>query len=278
MTVLGMLIMAQSIFWEYVRVKPTYRFITEPWSLRGYETTQGLVIAASALAIIVLVVAIARGIVKETLVSSSIAVGAVVVFATVTAILANAPDIEMPFPIHVIVSMIGAVVGVALLERFIPKAWIQRRRLARFGIWTASVVVLLFGVIGPLLSNEQPFWVFVAVASAVMGGLVLFRPPMELAGVRISINAILAIWVMSMTMSATLRQTLQAAQFDKTGLSAQVQDLQITSGVLLAWFGGLLGFAGAVGLWAKRRDQIIAHERARKQQEAAAESQEQLTA
>jgi hypothetical protein len=82
---------------------------------------------------------------------------------------------------------------------------------------------------------------------------------------------------MSMTMSASLRVTLDQAQLDATGLTAEIKNLQITSGVLWAWFGGLVAFVGAVGLWAQRRDEIIAVERARKQQEAARESESQLS-
>jgi hypothetical protein len=82
---------------------------------------------------------------------------------------------------------------------------------------------------------------------------------------------------MSMTMSASLRVTLDQAQLDATGLTAEIKNLQITSGVLWARFGGLVAFVGAVGLWAQRRDEIIAVERARKQQEAARESESQLS-
>jgi hypothetical protein len=273
-----MLIMAASVLWEYVRVEPTYRFVIEPWSLRGYELSQGLVIAAGAIGIAILTLLISRGVIKETLASSATAIGFVALGGVVLAILADAKEVKMPFPVHVALAAIGGVVTIALLERFIPEEWQKRRRLARFGMWLVGFVVLLFGVVGPLLQNEQPFWVFVALAGVMLGGLVLFRPPAQLAGLRMTINAIVAIWIMSMTMAASLRQALMEQQFEQNGISASILDLQITSGVLIAWFGGLLGFVGAVGLWAKRRDQIIAHERARKQQAAARESQEQLTA
>ena len=46
--VLGTGLMAASVLWEYVRMKPDYRYIVEPWSIRGYETTQGWVIFAAA--------------------------------------------------------------------------------------------------------------------------------------------------------------------------------------------------------------------------------------
>lgn len=276
LTVVGMAIMAQSVLWEYVRVQPTYRFIVEPWSLRGYEVTQGLVIASAAIAIGIFAILVVRNVIKETFVSSAIGIGAGVVVAVVIALLSDASAVKMPFIVHLILSGVGAVVSVAIFERFLPEIWDRRRRLARAGIWIVSFAVLLFAVIGPLLNNEQEFWIFVLLAAVIVGALSLLRPPTELAGRRWIINTIVAIWVMSMTMSASLRQTLFQAQ-DANGTPAQLLDLQITSGVLLCWFGGLLAFVGAVGMWAKRRDQIIAHERARRQQQAARESEQQLT-
>lgn len=277
LTTLGLVIMAQSIFWEYVRVEPTYRFLIQPWSLRGYELTQGIVIAVSALVVAAVAVLLSYGIIKETLIHLVVAVAVLVVFAVVVAVLADAKDVKMPFAIRVILSLIGAVVIKALLTRFVPESWGKRRRFAQAGLWLVGFLVTLFAFVGPLLRDEQPFWIFVAVAGVVIGALALFRPPQQLAGWRMVINGIVSIWVMSMTMAASLRVTLQQQQFDVNGLSAKVQDLQITSGVLWAWFGGLMAFAGAVGMWARRRDEIIAFERAHKQQEAARESERQLS-
>lgn len=277
LAVLGLAIMAQSIAWEYVRVEPTYRFLIEPWSMRGYEVTQGVVIAIGAIVIAVLALLVSYGKLKETL-SHSIATTVVLVaFGLAAAIITDAKGVKMPFIVRIILAAIGAVVVRSVLERFIPEEWSKRRRAARIGIWIGAFVILLFAVVGPLLGDEQPFWIFVAVAGVIMGALALFRPPEALAGWRMLINGILGIWVLSMAMAASLRVTLQNAQFDLNGLSADIQDLQITSGVLWAWFGGLVAFVGAVGMWAKRRDEIIALERARKQQEAARESEAQLS-
>lgn len=275
MTVLGMIIMAQSILWEYVRVEPTYRFIVDPWSLRGYELPHGLVIATASIGIALMAVLIARNVIKETILSSSIAVGVMVVAAVVLAMAVDAKEVKMPFPVHVVLSLIGAVVVVAVLERFIPANWKQRRRLARGSMGVAGFVVVLFAVVGPILQNKQPFWVFIALTGIILAGLVLFRPPAQLAARRMLINAITGLWVMSMSMSASLRQALLEAQ-SENGINATILDLQITSGVILAWLGGLVAFAGAVGMWARRRDQIIAHERAAKQEAAARESEQQL--
>ena len=278
LTLVGLIILGQSALWEYVRVRPTYRFLIEPWSLRGYELPHGLVIAASAVAIGILTVLVARGIIKESLGHSAIAVGSMVAFGIVAAILADAKDVTTPFVLHAILAAIGGVAVMSLLERFIPEDWSRRRRAARFGMWLVATLVLLLAVIRPLLTDEKPFWLFVLVAGIIIGALALFRPPTQLATRRIIINAIAGVWLMSMTMSASLRQALMERQFELNQISADLGDLQITSGVIIAWFGGLVAIIGAVGMWARRRDQIIAHDRARKQQAAAAESEEQLSA
>jgi hypothetical protein len=277
MTILGLVIMAQSILWEYVRVEPTYRFIVEPWSLRGHELTQGFVVAAIAIGLAVFAALISREIIKESRVSSAIGVGALVVYITVVVMMAGVRDVEMVFPVQVALAAIGAVAIVSALQIFIPEDWNKRGRAARVGLWLAVFAVLLFGVIGPVFSSTRPFWMFIGVAAVVLGALALLRPPTELAGRRMLINGIVGIWVVSMSMSASLRQALLGAQTEN-GTPANLLDLQITSGVLLTWFGGLIAFSGAVGMWAQRRDQIIAHERARQQQEAAAESTAQLSA
>lgn len=277
LTVIGMAIMAQSIAWEYVRVKPTFRFLIEPWSFRGYEVTQGAVIAATALVIAVLAVLLSYGILKETLAHSIIAVAVLVGFGVAVAIITDTNDVKTPFIIHVFLSIVGGIVVRSLLEDSIPESWNRRRRATRIGIWLAGFLVTLFAITGPLLKNEQPLWVLVAVAGSIIGALALSRPPRALAGWRMVINGIVAIWVISMTMSAALRVTLDQAQLDRTGLTAEIKNLQITSGVMWAWFGGLVAFVGAVGLWAQRRDEIIAVERARKQQEAARQSESQLS-
>lgn len=276
LTLLGLAIMAQSVAWEYVRVDPTYRFLIDPWSLRGYELAQGVVIAVGAVVIGILAILLSKGILKETVTHSAIGAGLFVVFGVVAAILTDAPAVKMPFTIHVILSLVGAVVVRSLLEGFIPELWTKRRRLARYGMLTVGFLVTLFGIVGPLLQNERPLWVFIVVAGVFLGALALFRPPAALAGWRTVINGIVIIWVTSMTMSASLRVTLDRAQFDLNGISSDVKNIGITSGVLLAWFGGLIAFIGAVGMWAKRRDEIIAFERAQQQQAAARESEAQL--
>ena len=279
-TVLGMAIMAQSIAWEYVRVEPTYRFLIDPWSMRGYELTQGIVIAVGAVIIALLAILLSYGVLKETLVHSFIGVAVLIVFGVVASSLADTKGVDAPFIVHIFLSLIGAVVLRSLLEGFIPEAWSKRRRWTRIGLWLAGFLITLFAIVGPLLKNERPLWVLIVVAGGILGALALFRPPRALAGWRMVINGIMVIWVISMTMAATLRVTLDNAQFDlsgSSGISADVKNLQITSGVLLAWFGGLVAFVGAVGMWARRRDEIIAVERAHKQQAAARESEAQLS-
>ena len=171
MTIFGLVVMAQSILWEYVRVEPTYRFIVEPWSLRGSEVTQGFVIAAIALGLAVFAVLISREIIKESRISSAIGVGALVAYIVAVVIMADVRDVEMAFFIKVLLSAIGAVAIVSALQVFIPDDWNKRGRATRVGLWLAVVAVLLFGVIGPIFSSARPFWMFIAMAAIVLAGL-----------------------------------------------------------------------------------------------------------
>jgi hypothetical protein len=54
-------------------------------------------------------------------------------------------------------------------------------------------------------------------------------------------------------------------QFEQMGIAADHRVIQITSGILLAWAGGLIAFAGSVALWARRRDELQEHSRAGQQ-------------
>lgn len=277
LTIVGLLMMAQSILWEYVRVRPDFRFLIEPWSQRGYEVSQGFVIASGAVLIAVIATLTVAGIIKETKLHGAIAAGVLVLYGVVASIAVDAKDIKMPFFINVLLAAVMGIVLRSVLEGYIPEEWKKRRRATRFGMWLVGFLIALFAVINPLLTGTRPVWVFLAVVGVVLSLLSLYRPPAALSTRRMIINAIVAIWVMSMSMSAALRHGLEHEQFLLNGVSADAQDLQITAGVMLAWLGGLLAFSGAVGLWAKRRDEIGALERARKQQEAARESEQQLS-
>ena len=279
LTMLGLFIMAQSFLWEYVRMRPTYRFVVEPWSTRGYETTQGWIILTAAVWLMVVATMMVLGKIKETPLHSFIVVGLTSLFPVVAAILTDAKNIVPGGMGVVLLSILGSVVIGGIVSRFALRESLEgaARVLTRVGVWIVSLLVLILVVFGPLFgSRSTPAWIIVAVAFGMLGSLALTRPPERLAVWRVLINSVLALWLLTVTMGASLRWDQLNAQLANLGVSAEIGDIGITSGIMLCWLGGLLAFAGTVSMWAKRRDLIAARDRARHQQEAARESQAQL--
>ena len=85
LTIVGLAIMALSILWEYVRVRPDYRFVIEPWSQRGYEIDQGLVIALGAILIAVIAVLLAVGLSRIRVAGVQVAARVPIAIATMHA-------------------------------------------------------------------------------------------------------------------------------------------------------------------------------------------------
>ena len=103
-------------------------------------------------------------------------------------------------------------------------------------------------------------------------------PPAELGVARILIISVAFAWFVEAVSAGAARSTLIRLQLETTGSAAQYKDAQITSGMILAFFGFALAFVGAVALWAGRRDQIAAQQRASQQRAAAEDSLSQIAA
>ena len=87
--------------------------------------------------------------------------------------------------------------------------------------------------------------------------------------------AVIALFI-GATMGGSVRSNLLGRQVETIGVSADYLDSQITSGVMLTWLGSIIMILGAVGMWAKRRDQLEARDRAQRQRETAEESAQEL--
>lgn len=265
--VLGTGLMAASVLWEYVRMKPDYRYIVEPWSIRGYETTQGWVIFAAAMAVLALAVLLSLRLLKGKLIESLLVAGAATAFATVVPIVANAPD-QTPGGVAVwgLAALLG-LAAVAVSVRFLPKqlsgSW---RKLATFGIFAGALVLAGLVIYDRLLSGRSvPLWVLVLILMVTLSVLAVARPPYELASYRVLLIGVTLAWVVALVCAGAVRSTLFRLQFEHMGIAADHRDIQITSGILLTWVGGLITFAGSVALWARRRDELQERSRAGQQ-------------
>ncbi len=82
--------------------------------------------------------------------------------------------------------------------------------------------------------------------------------------------------------AGAIRQALITAQTaavqpgGATGISAQYKDVQTAGGWWLAGLAITVAWAGAIGLWAKRRDLVAARARARNQRAAADKSAQEI--
>jgi hypothetical protein len=275
---LGTLLMATSIFWEYVRMRPDYLNIVTPWSLRGYQLTQGRVIAAIALVVLALAILLTTEVVKETMLAS-VAVAVVITGGAIAVtILSGARPISPSWPITWGLALITALAGLAAITGRLPHTldarW--RRSIKSFAFLLLFVGTGAF-LYGPVMSgSETPAWVIVLIAFVVVDVLVLMREPTALASYRMLMNVEVVGWLIAITSAAAVRETLRGLQALEPNGAAEIRDIQITSGMLIAWLGGLIAFAGVVALWASRRDHITATVRSEKQMEAARISAEEL--
>jgi hypothetical protein len=274
---LGSLITIASVFFEYARMAPDYRFLVEPWSIRGHSLTQGWVMVAVAAAIALIGLAVAYGLIKETFTGGLIAAAIVTVFGTVLAVVANPRDVVLAAIAIWGLALVGASAVSAIVVHTLPdsvRGW--SRRGAVWGSFVVSLVLLGIAVIGPLFESLQPVWLVVLVGFVLSGVGVMVRRPHELAAQRVLINSAVISLFIGATMGGSVRTALMEKQVETIGVAADYLDTQVTSGVMLTWLGSILMILGAVGLWAKRRDQLEAVDRARRQREAAALSAKEL--
>lgn len=264
---LGTGLMAASVCWEYVRMKPDYRYLIQPWSIRGFETPQGWVIMASALAVLALAVPLSLRLLKGKLLDSLIVAAVITLFATLLPVVAGAPDQEPGGVVVWGLALLLALAVVAVVSRFLPEGFSgARRRLSLIGVFAAILVLaglLLYGQI--LGTRTVPLWVLVLILMLTLDVLMLARPPRELASYRLLLIGVVLTWVVALVCAGSLRSTLLRLQLENMGIAAEYRDIQITSGILLSWAGGLLAFAGTVALWARRRDELEEHSRAGEQ-------------
>lgn len=278
LTTLGLLLLGSSAAWEYVRVRRDYRYIVSPWSLRGYETMQGKVIAATAAVLLVITLLLAFGRIGRTRFGSMIVAAGMVGWSVGIALVADTGDRTLSFLGMALIAMIGAGLVTNLAASSIgERARNSFKGAIRFGAWLAAFALLLFGVLNPIFGGkERPVWLIFLVLFGILAAQAILRHPSALAGWRLLMLATMSIWITAITMASALRVDLLQRQAETSGVAVEFGDAQITSGVLIAWVGGLLAFVGVVGLWAKRRDEIATSERAHRQQEAARESELQL--
>jgi len=284
---LGPVILISSVTWEYARTNPDYNFLIQPWSIRGYDTTHGWVIAVMGVLLLVGSLLTAwEGSMSPSI--SAAVVGYLVVASTVfTAIFTvgterSSVTLTVSTIINIAISAVfAATLSVAVRSRFRHISVFFKRALPLF----VAAFAAFFLLVGAVASGSELIidtWLVVFVVFLLIGGLSISIKPADVAANRMLIFTSVAAWIVVVLSAGAIRQTLLDTQrlFDQgggvTGVAAQYKDTQAATGWWLAGFAATLLFVGAVGLWAKRRDIVAALERARKQREAAEESSREI--
>lgn len=277
----GLLALSQSTLWEYARVQPRWRgdrFIISPWSLRGYETPQGRVILVSAAILAVLAILLVAGKIKADRVGTLTITGGLIVGVVAATFIGDArPTAVGGVGVFVLSMVAAALVAAAAMSTVGSKVADRYRRWVRLAVWLVSFLLLTYLVIGPAIGGiRRPTWLVLAVGLALIGGVVVFRNPPQLGPYRMIIVGAAAIMLVAASMATAVRIQLTGLQFATWNTAADLREVQITWGVFMAWMGGGLATIGAIGLWAGERDEVSAQNRARRQAEAARQSELEL--
>lgn len=279
----GPAIIIASAFWEMARMNPDYRFLVQPWALRGTELTQGTVFIV--LGVLLLVVGMVTA--WEGSVSPAVSAGVVafvVIAATVVAFVFADKDFAFTFtPVFtgLISMLLAAGVAMALRSLLGAKNGLFKRALPLFFVAWAIVG----GLMAVTLINvdiEVPTWQSIFVVFLAIGALSLAIRPANMGANRMLIIGTVAVWATIIASAGSMRQSLVDAQVafvypdGATGLSAAYQDTQAAGGWWIAGFGVTVAFVGAVGMWARRRDLVATIARAKRQRAAAEVSAKEI--
>jgi len=277
--ILGAVLVATSPLWEYVRLRPDYRYaLVEPWSLRGFEITSGLVISVIGIALILLALPLSTQRIGESI-PTALGIGAAsTLFATLLAFLTDPGTISIPTAgIWGLGALVGAGAAVAAFRFLLPPIAVSWQRfLVRWAIFLGVTALAALLVLDPIWgSKDLALWQVVLAAMVLLNIIWMVREPRELAAYRMLTTGTALAVLVSLVSSGAARATLHGEHL-ADGIATTYRDVQITSGLMIAWLGSFLAFAGAVALWAKRRDQLETRRRASAQLEVARESAEEL--
>ncbi len=284
---LGPTIVVASVAWEYARMKPGYNFLIQPWSLRGYEMIHGWVIVAiGVLLLIGGLMASWEGSVKPAI-SAAVTMYVVVAATAVTAFFTigtprAAATVSITTVRGITISiLLAAVISLSLRGLLRDKSVVFKRALPVFVVLFVLLSALISTTIGGSVLVIQS-WVLVLIVFLVVAGLSISIKPADVAANRMMIFATVAAWGVIVLSAGAIRQTLISAQIaltqagGATGISAQYKDVQTAGGWWLAGLGITVAWIGSIGLWAKRRDIVAAHARARRQLAAAEQSAREI--
>lgn len=252
MLLLGAALTMASIVWELARMNPQTSYLVEPWAIRGYESVHGSVAftigALIFLAGLLVMLEISLKPLYSRLIALLMAVGAI----GVAAIYGTDERAMGGGALGLVLAIASGWIIKGVVMPLLPKIASGFHALTSLTITVVPAVVLYVAFFGQQSSAEPVVWV--AVAAVVLFGLAATGKPAELAANRMLMFATVAGGAAIGLGAAAARANLLAAQIEADGIVGQYKDTQVTSGYFLAALGMLIGFVGAVSLWAKRRE------------------------
>lgn len=274
---LGPALIIASVFWEFARMQPDYKFLIEPWSMKGTEMIHGDVFFT--LGVLLLIAGVATSWEKATkpLYSAAITVFIVAAAVGVAAVYAD-KDVSVTINLvyaGILSLILASALSVGLKSRLRDKSGLFKRALPLFGVlFVVLLGIMLATVVDTTVTMAA--WTAILIVMGYFGALVLTLRPTDMAANRMLIIGNVAVWATITASAGAMRSTLMTTQLELNGISAQYKDTQAALGWWIAGFGVTLAFVGAVGLWAKRRDYVAAIARAKKQRAAADKSTREI--
>ncbi len=287
LTLGGAIMVMQSLFWEYARMKPDNNYLVNPWSTRGLDSIHGVVFAVIGAALLVAGLVIGSKFTRDPRNSLIVVAGVVVAAVLFTVVFAGGETATVGGGLGGIVLglLIGYTIYVAA-QRVTERqygAGSSQARLLKGGTGTLLLLVALG--IGTVLSNaifgdgrEFAAPVAVLILMALIGALVSLMREVAMAANRMLIATTIVAGTAIGLSGAAVRSTLVRLQAEGGNIPGQYRDTQVTWGYFLANIGVVVFFMGAVMLWARRRDVVQAQQRAAKQRAAAEASAAELAA
>ena len=275
---IGALLIVQSTFWEFARMRPDFNFLVEPWAMRGTEMVHGSIYAATGVGLLAGLIAVSTKMSEQPRVGAGIAVALALGAAAITTVFV---DRELTITFNFVLQALVAVVGSLVIYR-VASSMLGEERMVGWNalgavVGSSAIAFILGFVVLGNLDFSVPAGVGMLVMMLPLLALALSGQPGELIAnrmmVMVAIAAILALGLQAGAIRQTLIDAQAAGDF---GAPAEYKDSQVTAGYFLAQLGALMVFVSSVAQWAKRRDHILNVRRARRQREAAEASAREI--
>ena len=283
----GALLVILSIAWEYARMKPDNKYLVLPWAFRGYESIHGTVFLVIGAALLISVLLVASNASQRLGNSIAIVAGMVVAGWLIAIVFASGEDVTVASD-SIVAFLLAVAIGIGIAfgaTRLAESRSLESVANVLKGVTGALIkVVIIFlatVVLGLLIGDEStvPAHIGILIVMLLLGTLMSLMKTPQMAANRMLLASTLVAGTAIGFSGAAIRSTLTRFQSEtEPFIAGEYRDTQVTWGYFLANIGVILVFAGAVMLWARRRDIVQSQQRAAKQREAAEASAKELAA